>query len=215
MLLCLDEFEKLQEVVRIAESRAPLNFLRHVMQHRPRWTLLFAGARGVEDIAPLWSDYLIHARALRVSYLDEADARDLILHPVDDFPDVYEPGAVDAVIHWTRCQPYLVQLLCTEIVALLNREDRQRAAATDVDAAIPRAFETGGQYFTEFWRVSATSEERTALLVLARDGELPGETAESVVRALVRREVVEQVGEEWRFQVPLIRRWVGEQTKVG
>jgi hypothetical protein len=46
---------------------------------------------------------------------------------------------------------------------------------------------------------------------LAREGQFPGETAEGVTRALERREVVERVEGEWRFQVPLVRRWVWEK----
>ncbi|MCI5130922.1 MAG: ATP-binding protein, partial [Candidatus Electrothrix sp. EH2] len=34
LLLCLDEFERLDEIVRATASRAPLNFLRHLIQHR-------------------------------------------------------------------------------------------------------------------------------------------------------------------------------------
>jgi len=203
------------KVVETTGSRAPLDFLRHVMQHRPRWVLLFAGAHTVEDLAPLWSDYLIHARALRVSYLDTPDARELIVRPVDDFPDIYEREAVEDIIRWTSCQPYLVQLLCTEVVERLNRERRQRATADDVEMVIPRAFETGAHYFREFWALSATPEERKVLLALARDGEMPEGVPEAVIRALVRREVVDQADGGYRFQVPLVRRWVRRKGWAG
>ncbi|MCI5166560.1 MAG: ATP-binding protein, partial [Candidatus Electrothrix sp. GM3_4] len=65
LLLCLDEFERLDEIVRATDSRAPLNFLRHLIQHRDRWTLLFTGAQTTEELPAYWSDYLINCETLR------------------------------------------------------------------------------------------------------------------------------------------------------
>ena len=60
LLLCLDEFERLDEIVRATDSHAPLNFLRHLIQHRDCWTLLFTGAQTPEELPAYWSDYLIN-----------------------------------------------------------------------------------------------------------------------------------------------------------
>ena len=49
-LLCLDEFERLEEVIATTNSRAPLNFLRHLIQHRPAWTLLFCGSHTLDEM---------------------------------------------------------------------------------------------------------------------------------------------------------------------
>ncbi|MDW8147062.1 MAG: ATP-binding protein [Roseiflexaceae bacterium] len=211
LLLCLDEFEKLEEIVHTSNTRAPLHFLRHVMQHRPRWTLLFAGMRPLEELSPLWSDYLIHARAIRLSFLHEADARELIVQPVPDFPDIYDPAAVECIIRETRCQPYLVQLVCTEIVNLLNRERRGRAVAADVDAAVIHAFETGAPYFREFWQ-SLSDAERRALRALAHTGTPPDDVSPAMLAALVRREVLRAADGTYAFQVPMVRRWVRERS---
>jgi hypothetical protein len=58
-LLCLDEFERLSEVVEATGSKAPLNFLRNVLQHRASWTLLFSGSHEPKELPDYWSDYLI------------------------------------------------------------------------------------------------------------------------------------------------------------
>jgi len=63
-----------------------------------------------------------------VSYLDEDSARELIVQPVEDFTNICDHAkrsakgdrtAIDTIIHLTRCQPYLVQLTCYEVVELL------------------------------------------------------------------------------------------------
>ncbi len=66
--------------------------------------------------------FQLNTRTLRVRYLDEESARELIVQPVEDFPNIYARTAVDAIIHLTHCQPYLVQLTCYEVVELLNRD---------------------------------------------------------------------------------------------
>jgi AAA+ ATPase superfamily predicted ATPase len=107
-------------VVEATGSRTPLNFLRNVLQHRASWTLLFSGSHEPKELPDYWSDYLINTRTLRVSYLDEDSARELIVQPVEDFTDIYDRTAIDTIIHLTRCQPYLIQLTCQEVMHSLN-----------------------------------------------------------------------------------------------
>jgi AAA+ ATPase superfamily predicted ATPase len=94
-LLCLDEFERLSELVEVTGSRTPLNFLRHVLQHNTSWTLLLSGSHEPQELPDYWSDYLINTRTLRVSYLDEDSARELIVQPVEDFTNIYDRTAID------------------------------------------------------------------------------------------------------------------------
>jgi AAA+ ATPase superfamily predicted ATPase len=211
-ILCLDEFERLSEVVETTGSRAPLNFLRNVLQHQHKWTLLFSGSHQLSELPPYWSDYLINTRALRITYLQESEARELILQPVEDFPKIYEPGAVDAIIQLTRCQPYLVQLVCYEVVELLNRDIRgnrrdagtAKATVEDVHAVIPTVLERGDQYFRELW-TSLEDSDRTLLRCVVQ-GETPTAQHKKVVRKLVQKEILEKEGNA--FQVPLVQRFV-------
>jgi hypothetical protein len=213
-LLCLDEFERLSEVVKETRSRAPLNFLRHVLQHRASWTLLFSGSHEPKELPDYWSDYLINTRTLRVSYLDEESARELIVQPVEDFTNIYEPTAVDAIIHLTRCQPYLVQLTCYEVVELLNRDIREnrrdattaKATAQDVETVIPTVLERGGEYFRELWK-SLTESDRTLLRRLVQ-GETPTTQDKAVLRKLERKEILEKTESGYSFQMPLVQNYI-------
>ena len=84
-LLCLDEFERLEEIISTTEStnpRAPLNFLRYVIQNRSAWTLLFSGSHTLDEMESYWSDYLISTRYVRLTYLEKSEAEELITHPV-------------------------------------------------------------------------------------------------------------------------------------
>ena len=85
-LLCLDEFERMEEIVAATGSRAPLNFIRHVLQHRDRWIVLFSGTHAPDELADYWSDYLINTRTIRIGFLRDEEARDLVENPIPDFP---------------------------------------------------------------------------------------------------------------------------------
>ncbi|MDB9353220.1 AAA family ATPase [Nodularia spumigena CS-588/05] len=211
-LLCFDEYERLSEVVKETNSRAPLNFIRNLLQHQKKWILLFSGSHQLSELDNYWSDYLINTRALQMSFLQESEARELILQPVEDFPNIYEPTAVDEIIQLTHCQPYLVQLVCYELVELLNRDIRRnqrqaniaKATAQDVQTIIPTVLERGDQYFRELWTSLEDSDRNLLRRVI--QSETPTQQDKGVVRKLARKEILTQEGNA--FQVPLVQRFV-------
>ncbi len=210
-LLCLDEFERLEEVIAITNSRAPLNFLRYVIQHRSAWTLLFSGSHTLDEMESYWSDCLISTRYVRLTYLEKPEAEELIIRPVPDFPNIYLPEAVDRIIYWTRCQPYLVQLLCSELVDYLNRKHPQnalniKATTQDVESIIPKALVSGSLYFDELWKNSLNQQQRECMRNLIKKA-TPTAKERKIWRKLIEKEILEPDGEERvRFQVPLIER---------
>jgi AAA+ ATPase superfamily predicted ATPase len=120
-LLCLDEFERLSEVINATNNKAPLNFFRSVMQNNQRWILLFSGSHTLDELESYWNDALINAQSLRMTYLHRNEAIDLIRHPIQQFPDIYSDATVERILYWTNCQPYLIQLLGTVLVDELNK----------------------------------------------------------------------------------------------
>ncbi|MCP6758770.1 MAG: hypothetical protein NHB32_08365 [Fischerella sp. CENA71] len=211
-LLNLDEFERLSEVVEATGSRVPLNFLRNVLQHRRQWTLLFSGSHEVAELPPYWNDYLINTRTIRVSFLDEVSARELILEPVENFPTIYTPEAVNEIIKLTRCQPYLVQLVCCEVVERLNRDIREnkrelegiKASLKDVHSVIPTVLERGDQYFRELW-TSLQESDRNFISRLIQ-AQTPTAQDKGIIKKLMRKEILTPEGNG--LQVPLVQRFI-------
>jgi AAA+ ATPase superfamily predicted ATPase len=209
ILLCLDEFERLQEIVEATGSRAPLNFLRGLTQNHTRWGIMYAGSHSKEDIAEYWSDYLIGTRTVKLDYLNEQEARSLICCPTSDFPDIYLPETFDSIIYWTAGHPMLVQLLCYETVELLNRCKKKHAEPSDVESVFSRAFESAFQYFHEFWS-DLKPEEKTVMQILAEQdmNQYPDEKA---VQSLIRRGILISTNGNRAIRVPLISRWITEK----
>ena len=49
---------------------------------------------------------------MRIGYLGELDARQLITDPMEQFPLAYDEAAIDRIAAVTRAHPYLAQSVC-------------------------------------------------------------------------------------------------------
>ncbi|WP_298912124.1 AAA family ATPase [uncultured Nostoc sp.] len=220
-LLALDEFEVLDNA--IAKGRFDeqdiLGMLRHLIQHRPRFKVLLAGSHTIEEYQR-WASYLINVQVVHISYLKEAEVRQLIECPVKDFTLRYEPNAVERVLQLTRCHPFLVQLLCAEIIVLKNEQDpsiRRLAILADVEAAIPEALQSGSFFFADIQNNQVDATGQAILRFIAAQGEGAIVSRQTLLQQfpdanitfslLLQRELIEEVDDGYRFQVELIRRW--------
>jgi hypothetical protein len=223
LLLCLDEFERLDATIR--EGTLPqglMDEIRHIIQHHPRIVLLFAGSHRPDELELNWPDALISTKMIRVSYLSAEEVTQLVTNPVPDFPVTYEEGSIARIIAVTRGQPYLTQAVCYELVNHLNLESRRVVAVADVEAGVARALESAHLYFAEMWRqfsenqrtllqLMAARPEGTEAGELARAAQLSPEVAAMELKRLEARSTIELVNGGWRYQVPLVAAWVGKQ----
>jgi hypothetical protein len=227
-LLALDEFEVLDRVLnegRFNENDV-LGMLRNLIQHRPKFKVLLAGSHTLDEFQR-WSSYLINAQVIHLGYLQEAEARQLIETPIENFALRYEPSASQRVLAITKGHPFLVQLLCAEIVALKNDQDpsiRRLATLADVEEAIPAALEHGSMFFSDIEGNQLDTHSLKVLRYLAQQGEGAiissadlaahftggAEIAEGIngsIELLLRRELIETKPSGYSIQLELIRRW--------
>lgn len=220
-LLMLDEFEVLERVLEKErfDEEIVLGMLRHLIQHRPQFKVLLSGSHTLDEFQR-WSSYLINVQVIHIGYLSQAEARQLIEAPVKGFALRYEPAASQRVLDLTCGHPFLVQLLCAEIVALKNEQpplQRRLATVADVETAVPDALQHGSFFFADIRQNQVDETGLAVLLKLAAAGEgalLPltawgeGVGLEETLRGLCHREIVEQVDGRYRFQIELVRRWL-------
>jgi hypothetical protein len=211
ILLTFDEYERLEEGLRDGKlTRAVLNQIRAIVQHRERLLVLFSGSHRFEELQTVnWSDYLINVQTLHLSFLTRDEARELIEHPTPEFALGYAPGVVERVLDLTHGQPYLVQALGSELVNLINRDQRKEAMLADLDVAIERVLGMAAAYFENNWR-DCNEQEQAVLRSLASQqaGDLTPAERQSALLSLSRKELVEQHGAQWQFTVELFRLWV-------
>ncbi|GAB4160960.1 MAG: hypothetical protein Fur0021_33600 [Candidatus Promineifilaceae bacterium] len=105
-LLIFDEFEALDAILqqRGLDETVIMNLLRHLIQHRPAFRLLFASFHPLE-MFDHWASYLINTQVLHLSYLQEAEMWQLVERPVPGFALQYEVDAGNYVCRLTRGHP--------------------------------------------------------------------------------------------------------------
>ena len=223
-LVALDEFEALDSAIAKGnlDGEALLNMMRHLIQHRPQFKILLTSSQSLDEFQR-WSSYLINIQVVHIGYLNESEARQLIERPVKNFGLRFETQASQRVLGLTRGHPFLVQLLCGEIVAYKNEQDptiRRLARLDDVEAVISEVLQRGSFFFADIERNQIDANGLSLLRYLAGQGEKavverqalanqieqPGVLEQTLTR-LTRRELIEPVSDGYRFQVELIRRW--------
>ncbi len=224
-LLALDEFETLDSAISKGryDEEDVLGMLRHLIQHRPRFKVLLAGSHHISQLQR-WAGYLINVQVVHISYLQEAETIQLIERPVKEFTLRYQPEASQRVVALTRGHPFLVQLLCAEIVALKNEQPptvRRQASLADVEAAVPEALSSGSFFFADIQRNQVDATGLALLQALAAHGEniaidkeslthqlqLPQHAVEETFNQLCHRELIKLTDDGYCFEVELIRRW--------
>jgi hypothetical protein len=226
-LLALDEFEALEEP--LAEGRfneaAVLGMFRHLIQHHSRFKVLLTGSHALDEFQR-WASYLINVQMVRLSYLSETEAYQLIERPIKNFALRYEAEASRRVLALTRGHPALTQLLCYEIVVFKNEQDptvRRRVYLPDIEGALLRALKRGYLFFAD---IEANQVDATGLALLrfmAAQGEgavvsqetlahrapSPANLSQALAQ-LHRRELIETVEGGYRFQAEMIRCWFAQ-----
>jgi AAA+ ATPase superfamily predicted ATPase len=221
-LLTFDEFEALENVFEEGrlDRKLVLGMFRHIILHRSRFKILIAGAYRLHDF-PEWADYFIDAESVRLTYLQEHEAIELIEKPVKN-AFRFSPNATQRILTVTHCHPALIQLLCKEILFLLTQEQgfrlRKVIQIKDVEAAIPKALESGRNYFVHIAQISAAEKEILCQLAAQGEGATLSQAAlveklgvqnqlDKSLSNLSQSDLIESTPMGYRFQVEFIRRW--------
>ena len=111
-LLILDEFESLDDALtkKRFDEGAVMAMLRHLIQHRVRFKVMFAASHTLEELAR-WASYLINAQVIHIGCLSEKETEQLIAQPTRDFSLTYQPEALKRVWELTRGHPFLVEVI--------------------------------------------------------------------------------------------------------
>ncbi len=218
-LLVLDEFEALDHAFAKGDLDEDeiLGMLRHLIQHRSHFKALLSGSHTLDDFHR-WASYLINVQVVHIGCLNEAEARHLIVSPTDDFMLEYEPTAVDRVLTLTRGHPFLVQLLCAEIVALKNEQEpscRRLATLIDVETAVPEALAHGSFFFADIEQNQIDCDGAAFLRQLARGetAQQQGNGSKATLDRLRQRELIEKGDDgRYRFQIPMVQHWFNRDS---
>jgi hypothetical protein len=232
-IIALDEFELLEQ--RIHEGRLDrelLTYLRSLINTYPWFILALAGLHSLQEMThDYWSPLFGNVTPIPVSFLSRNAATNLITNPTDDFPIDYDPDAIAEIYSLTGGQPYLIQLICHNLISRYNHQRFEdnidiepRFSLTDVNTIIdsPTFFSQGHAYFSGIWSqaseqhgptqhaiLRALSQPQTLEVELLREVQLLDHYAEAL-ELLQRHDIIHRVDDRHQFVVPLMQRWVAQ-----
>ncbi|MBN2394624.1 MAG: AAA family ATPase [Anaerolineae bacterium] len=228
VVLAVDEFETIQDKIDEGHiDQDVLKYLRSRIQEYHWLALIFAGLHQLDELGRDYkSVFYGQAEHIRVSYLSEADAIDLIARPHPDFALEYAPELRAELYRLTYGQPYLLQRLCWELVERWNerflREGKSTPRELVLDALppilTPDFYHAAGYYFDGLWHKNLTEDERAVLRVMAERETpwvreelvdvFPNTDLDAVFALLKRHDVVLEDEIGVRFASELLRRWI-------
>jgi hypothetical protein len=222
VLLALDEFETLGNMLTAGRIDERLfQTLRGVIQHHPRITILVSGAHTFEELPPLWSNYFINMKMLKVGPLEEADARKLITAPIEHFPLIYDEEAVSLLLRETGCHPNWLQCACREVVENLNNENRFHANLRDVESALNKVPESLAGDFKDLWEGRDSDDDKCTVLKAIAQSE-DGLTEATILKQFsgmngvmnffTKRDILVVENGLYHFRSELLRKWVAKQA---
>ncbi len=176
LVFLLDEFEELESAVKRGNlDTSVFSFLRHLIQHESRLSVIFCGTHRIEELATdYWSVLFNISLYKHVGFLDYDDAVRLIQEPVVANGMCYDDLALDKMWRITAGHPYFLQLLCHSLVNLHNRSNRSYVTVSDVNTALSEILSSGESHFVYLWNESSQTE-RQVLTALSRIMTLTGQ----------------------------------------
>lgn len=205
VMLCFDEYERLQVALDAGWGGQFLDYLRSISQQWSRITFIFVGAKTFAEQGKAWTQRFIAAQGIKVTYLQPEDVRLLLTNPIPAFPVVYEEGSIDDIITATNCHPFLTQTTAFYLVQWLNEQGRKTSTRADVGVAIGKTIDHSAAYFEDFWSDLDPDCQRLlhALAVEERAINLPDAT-----NWLFSHDIINASG---KIAVPMIARWIRQQ----
>ncbi|MBS1789702.1 MAG: N-6 DNA methylase [Acidobacteria bacterium] len=162
VLLMLDEFDKVQEGIDhgVTSPQLPEN-LRFIFQTYPRVSAILTGWR-IRRMREEYRNALYGIGIpLKVSALDEAAARELVIRPVTGRL-IIPPSIRDEIVDLCARQPYLLQYLCDRLFeecAMVGARTVTRALVDEAASKIVSSKE-GFEHFIKLWEFIGTNRRR-------------------------------------------------------
>src|SRR5439155_26333566 len=106
-----------------------------------------------------WISYLGDIEMLRISFLKEDEAIQLITQPTPDFQgkQIFNEAVAEKVVYETTCHPFLLQAVCAKLIDYLKIEQIQCIDTNVVEKIIEQSLNEGSsihEYFSYLWRES-------------------------------------------------------------
>jgi hypothetical protein len=114
LLFLIDEYEVLLDYVKADPSLALQ--LQHLVESQENVYFIFAGSHALETAGKKGTIALLDTAVyLKITFLSQAEALDLVLKPGAKEGLTYADGVAEKLVEWTSGHPFYIQLLCQSL----------------------------------------------------------------------------------------------------
>ena len=242
LLIMFDEYELLEAKIDDGIlNRELITFFAGLLERHPNISFIFTGSRHLEQRRrEYWQILIGKSTARRITFLTENDTLRLIKEPVRDVVS-YQKTAPERIYRLTAGQPFYTQVICQNLVDLLNAEGRHRAFIVDLDKVVTDLAENPLPQMNYFWD-DLDLKEQIAFALLGEVLDSPDSYAtvdelmkltasnnlqigmtdsemEQVLTSLFAKEILdsERVSEgrkEYRYKADFFRHWVRREHSI-
>jgi type I restriction enzyme M protein len=233
IVLLIDEFELIDSAIQKGElNPIVLENLRHLFQHRHDLAVVLTGSYRMTRLSEEYWSILFGLGLKRdIGFLDESAVRQLITRPLESVV-TYSDEAIDRIIQLTACQPYFVQMICHNVVNVLNKRKTIYVSQSDVEVAAQETLTSADGHMRFMFGLAGSRAWQAVLVYVASSLSQPDTLAgyeieqfverhlpstsrfelEEALRELADRDVVlieDAMGQRrYGFKIDLVRQWI-------
>lgn len=234
IILLIDEFELIDKAIRDGDlDGVVLENLRHLLQHNSSVGAVFTGSYRLSRLREeYWSILFGIGLKHQIGFLDERAARQLITEPLRDQVE-YASNAAARILQLTSGQPLLVQMVCHNVVNLLNEQRTGYVTLQIVEDAAQKTLVSASDQLSNMFNTAGSPAARAVLVFMAQElgqpeATLPLHEIESFIdkrrlplsdtalvealREMSERDVVRIDGtigqNRYGFKIDLLREWI-------
>jgi hypothetical protein len=210
LLLCFDHYEKLTDKIVNGEFSAFPSHLHNWIQRLSRTTIVLCGRKAPSEIMKFdWNNYIGNARTIVLGELSLKSSLDLAIQPMERTAIKFnlESKELENFIVRLGCYPYLIQTAFSELINILNYENRKEVNQADLDKVINNLFKSSNNFFETLWYTERTEEERKILTSIALGKSLPRASHEAI-NTLNRKGHLKVTEQGYIFKLPVFKEWI-------
>lgn len=233
IILLIDEFEVIDLAIQTKQlSPLVLENLRHLFQHRHDLAIVLTGSYRLSRLGQeYWSILFGLGLKREVGFLDESAVHQLITEPLTGLVN-YSEEAIGRIIQLTACQPYFVQMVCHDLVNVLNGHEAAYVTNSYVEEAALETLVSADGHMRFMFESAGSSTLKAVLVYLASSLAQPGNVSnheierfvkeyglfltsaelEEGLRQMADRDIVQIEGtmeqRRYGFKIDLVRQWI-------
>ena len=233
-IIAIDEFELIEDGIKKGYFEPSLIGHWRGILNDFHWIIFaFAGLHTLQEMTQdYWNPLFGSVRKIPVSFLKRTAADQLITNPDENFAIDYSPEALKLIYNLTGGQPYLIQLICQNLVSNFNRQrfEEQRAIESlftekEVETIVtnPNFFRDGTAYFRAIWEQAQETHAETQLAILKQLALNPTTELElthqlnhpfipEALKLLRTHDIIQLNSiDQYEYRVELMRQWVRDR----